>query len=186
MKNLKIRRLLRQLHRDLGYFIAGMTLMYCLSGIFLNHQHDFNPDYKIYNVDFQTPVNSQTRVDASLIKDIFAQLDYKLIYKKHFTTNRGEIKIFIENGEVVINPATGKATLNYLQRRPVLFEMNRLHRATVGTLWKWVSDAMAVTLLFVAVSGLFLLKGKRSFGRWGWGFTIAGIVIPLLFALFYI
>ena len=96
------------------------------------------------------------------------------------------IKIFIENGEVVINPATGKATLNYLQRRPVLFEMNRLHRATVGTLWKWVSDAMAVTLLFVAVSGLFLLKGKRSFGRWGWGFTIAGIVIPLLFALFYI
>ena len=182
----KIRRLLRTLHRDLGYFIVGMTVVYCLSGIFLNHQNDFNPDYKIINVDFQTPITSQTKVDASLLKEIFSQLNHRIVYKKHYINNKGEIKVFIENGEVVIHPENGKGNLNYLQRRPVLFEMNRLHRATVGTLWKWVSDVMAATLLFVAVSGLFLMRGKRGFGRWGWWFTIAGVIIPLFFALFYI
>ena len=73
--------------------------------------------------------------------------------------------------------------MRYLQKRPVIFEMNKLHKATLGTVWKWTSDAMAVILLFVAVSGLFLLKGKRGFGRWGWWLTIAGFIVPLVFAL---
>lgn len=182
----RIRRLLRSLHRDLGYFIVGMTVVYCLSGIFLNHQHDFNPDYRIINVDFQTPINPQTTVDAHLLKEILFQLNDFIVYKKHFINNKGEIKVFIENGEVVINPENGKANLNYLQRRPVLFEMNRLHRSTVGTLWKWASDGMAFILLFVAVSGLFLMKGKFGFARRGWWLTLAGVIIPLFFALFYI
>jgi len=45
---------------------------------------------------------------------------------------------------------------------------------------------MAVILLFVAVSGLVLLKGKRGFVRWGWWLTFAGIVVPLVFAFLYI
>ena len=106
-----------------------------------------------------------------------------LIFKQHFITNQGNIKIFISNGEVVINPETGVGTMTYLQKRPIMFEMNFLHRSSIGSIWKWVSDVMAVILLFVAVSGLFLLKGKRGFGRWGWYYTIAGIVIPLLFVL---
>lgn len=183
---MKVRRLLRILHRDLGYFIVGMTIVYALSGIFLNHRHDFNPDYKIYVIDFQTNIIPANRVNEQTVKEILAGLEYDLVYKKHYTTNQGNIKVFIENGEVVINPETGKGTMNYLQRRPIIFEMNLLHKASIGALWKWVSDGMAVILLFVAVSGLFLLKGKRGFGRWGWWWTIAGIIVPLFFAIMYI
>jgi uncharacterized membrane protein YhdT len=45
---------------------------------------------------------------------------------------------------------------------------------------------MAVILIFVAVSGLFLLKGKRGFGRWGWWLMVAGIVVPLVFIMIYV
>jgi hypothetical protein len=100
--------------------------------------------------------------------------------------NQGFIKVFIENGEAVIDPATGKGTMQYLQKRPLIYSINILHRANIGTLWKWVSDLMAVILIFVAISGLFLLKGKRGFNRWGWWFMVAGIVVPLVFALIYI
>ena len=33
-------RLNRVLHRDIGYLAAGMTLLYALTGILLNHIHD--------------------------------------------------------------------------------------------------------------------------------------------------
>ncbi|RIH63115.1 hypothetical protein D1164_21135 [Mariniphaga sediminis] len=182
----KLRKLLRVLHRDLGYFIVGMTLVYSLSGIFLNHRHDFNPDYKIITENFQTSITFDTPVSEEVVKNALEGLEYDVTYKKHYMNNQGNIKVFVENGEVVINPQTGKGTMDYLQRRPVIFEMNMLHKATIGSLWKWVSDGMAVILLFVAVSGLFLLKGKRGFGRWGWWFTITGIIVPLFFALMYI
>jgi hypothetical protein len=183
---MKIRKLLRVLHRDLGYFIVGMTIVYALSGIYLNHRHDFNPDYKIFLTEFQTDITPQTNINEAVVKKALTQQQRDIVYKKHYINSEGLIKIFIENGEAVINPETGQASMSYLQRRPIIFEMNKLHKASIGTLWKWVSDAMAVILLFVAISGLFLLKGKRGLKRWGWWWTIAGIVVPLFFALLYI
>ncbi|HKJ80148.1 MAG TPA: PepSY-associated TM helix domain-containing protein [Prolixibacteraceae bacterium] len=182
---MKIRRLLRILHRDFGYFIVGMTIVYALSGIYLNHRHDFNPDYKIFITEFETGIRS-TSASEETIKNELKELQRSVVFKKHYITNDGYIKVFIENGEAIINPDTGEGTMQYLQKRPVIFEMNKLHKATLGTLWKWVSDFMGVVLIFVAVSGLFILKGKRGFNRWGWWLTIAGILVPLLFAILYI
>lgn len=183
---MKIRKLLRILHRDFGYFIVGMTIVYALSGIFLNHRHDFNPDYKIFVSDFQTNFQNRTNLSELEVKEVLQTLDHKVVYKKHYLNNQGLVKVFISNGEIVIDPATGEGRMHYLRKRTIIFGMNKLHTATLGTVWKWVSDLMAVILFFVAVSGLFILKGKRGFNRWGWWLTIGGIVVPLVFALIYL
>ena len=183
---MKIRKLLRILHRDFGYFIVGMTIVYALSGIYLNHRHDFNPDYKIFFTEFQTEITPQTEVDENAVIRALEKQNRDVLYKKHYIDGEGRIKIFIENGQAEIDPDTGRAAMSYLQRRPIIFEMNKLHKASIGTIWKWVSDFMAVILIFVAVSGLFILKGKRGLKRWGWWFTIGGIIVPILFALLYI
>ncbi len=183
---MKVRKLLRILHRDLGYYIVAMTIVYSVSGIYLNHRHDFNPDYKIFITDFQVEEPLNTNISEKQVQEIIEAVNDELVFKKHYVNKEGHIKIFIENGEAVINPVSGKGTVQYLQKRPIIFGMNKLHRASIGTLWKWVSDLMAVILIFVAVSGLFLLKGKRGFNRWGWWLTIAGIVVPLFFAIFFI
>ncbi len=182
---MKIRKLLRILHRDFGYFIVGMTVVYCLSGIYLNHRHDFNPDYKIFITEFQAGHSIDKNADKNEIISILENLEREVVYKKHYLNSQDQIKIFIENGEIVIDPQSGNGTMHYLQKRPVIFEMNKFHRATIGTLWKWTSDAMAAILIIVAVSGLFILKGKRSFSRWGWWLTIIGIIIPLFFVIVY-
>lgn len=183
---MRIRKLLRILHRDFGYFIVGMTIVYALSGIYLNHRHDFNPDYKIFITDFKVELPEKSELTATDIKTALESVDDEVVYKKHYLNNQGNIKVFIENGEAVIDPETGKGTMQYLQKRPFIFSLNKLHRATLGSVWKWVSDIMAVILIFVAISGLFLLKGKRGFNRWGWWLMAAGIVVPLVFALIYI
>lgn len=182
----KIRKLLRILHRDLGYFIVGMTIVYGLSGIFLNHRHDFNPDYKIFITDFKANLQNKSTFSEKEVLAVLENIDREVVYKKHYVNNQGYIKVFIENGEIVINPESGNGTMHYLQKRPVIYGMNKLHKATLGSLWKWISDAMAVILIFVAISGLVILKGKRGFGKWGWWLTIVGIVVPLFFALMYV
>lgn len=183
---MKIRKLLRVLHRDLGYFIVGMTVVYALSGIYLNHRHDFNPDYKIYYSEINFNVPDKTDFTVEEIKEVLRKVDANVVYKKHYLNNEGKIKIFIDNGEAVFNPENGAGYIQYLERRPLIFSFNKLHRASIGTLWKWVSDLMAVILLFVAVSGLFLLKGKRSLQSWGWWLLAAGIIVPLAFIIIYI
>jgi len=183
---MKIRKLLRSLHRDFGYFIVGMTIVYVLSGIYFNHRHDFNPDYKIFVTDFKAEIPVKKDYSDEEVKDILKGVNKDVEYKKHYINNQGMVKVFITNGEAVFDPETGEGTLQYLQKRPVIFGMNKLHKASIGTVWKWVSDVMAVILLFVAVSGLFLLKGKRGLVRWGWWLTIAGFVVPLIFVLLFV
>jgi len=183
---MKFRKLLRTLHRDFGYFIVTMTLVYALSGIFLNHRHDFNPDYKINFIDFTTDIPFDGNWSAAFIEDQLKRVNDIVVFKKHYINNEGQIKIFIENGEAVINPQNGNGSMQYLEKRPIIFGMNRLHRASLGTLWKWISDIMGIIIIFVAVSGMFILKGKRSLTKWGWWLVIAGTIIPILFTIFYI
>ena len=183
---MKINKLLRILHRDFGYFIVGMTIVYGLSGIYLNHRHDFNPDYRIVINEFQTTLPEINVLTVDDLKIALKKVSDDAVYKKHYINNEGDIKIFIENGEAVIDPETGKGVIQYLQRRPLIFPMNKLHRASIGPVWKWVSDSMAVILIFVAVSGLFILKGKHGFARWGWWLMITGIVVPLAFVIIYL
>ena len=50
---MNLRNILRVLHRYPGYFIMGINFVYSLSGILLNHRHDFKPYYKITMTDFK-------------------------------------------------------------------------------------------------------------------------------------
>jgi len=40
------RRIFLVLHRDIGNFVAALTVVYCISGIAVNHIEDWNPNYK--------------------------------------------------------------------------------------------------------------------------------------------
>ena len=43
-----LRKWNRVIHRDAGYIFFGMSIIYGLSGIALNHLDDWNPDYIIH------------------------------------------------------------------------------------------------------------------------------------------
>jgi len=51
--------------------------------------------------------------------------------------------------------------------------------------WTIFSDIYAASLIILAITGLFILKGKNGItGRGAW-LTILGTLIPLLFLLLY-
>ena len=43
----RVRKWLRILHRDLGYLVAGLTIVYAISGIAVNHVQDWNPNISV-------------------------------------------------------------------------------------------------------------------------------------------
>ncbi len=180
------RKWLRILHRDFGYFIVGITLIYAISGILLNHRNDFNPDYKIINMHVQVELPPGPPYNERALRPVIEGIDDFVVYKRGLITKNGDLKVFIHNGEVLLDPATGKGELQYLKKRAVFFEMNMLHRVATHRSWKWFSDAMMVILIFVTISGIFILKGKNGFGRRGVWFILAGVIIPIVYMVFLI
>ncbi len=38
-------------HRDVGYFFAGLTVLYAISGVAVNHIEDWNPNYSVTHTE---------------------------------------------------------------------------------------------------------------------------------------
>jgi len=72
-----------------------------------------------------------------------------------------------------------------LTKRRVFNESNFLHLNKPRKLWTYIADLFAVALTFLAISGLFMIKGKKGFkGRGKW-LTSIGIVIPIIFLILH-
>lgn len=184
MTKIKWRRWNRAIHRDLGYFFVAMCIIYGLSGIAINHINDWNPNY-IYiskNIDFGQSVPSSP--SKELVKEILQTADEENNYKHHIMTGEETLRIFLKDGSAFINIHTGKGKIERVIRRPVFHALNYLHY-NPQKWWIWFSDAFAIGLIVLAITGLFILKGKNGITRRGAIITIAGIIIPAVFLLLY-
>ncbi len=180
---IKWRKWNRVLHRDLGYFFFGMIIIYALSGIALNHLSDWNPSYSIFKKDVQWEFGKNTEKE-NVIK-FLEKYEESANYKKHYLPKENTLKIFLKGGSIIIDLSSGKGKLEKLTRRPIFYEVNFLHY-NPKKLWTWFSDAFCVGLIIIAITGLFVIKGKKGIsGRGAW-LTGLGILIPLILLLMYI
>jgi hypothetical protein len=184
---LKLRKWIRIIHRDLGYIFFGMSIIYGVSGIALNHLEDWNPDYIIRQKTIQLEqAVIPERITERNAQEIIAQIDENLDYKSHYFPEASVLKIFLREGSATIYLDSGQVTLELLKRRPVFREMNFLHYNKPKKLWTWFSDAFALGLVFMAITGLFMVQGRKGIrGRGAW-MTALGIAIPLIFLLLYL
>lgn len=72
-----------------------------------------------------------------------------------------------------------------VKSRTLFRPMNFLHLNHPKKLWAYVADIYAIALAILAITGLFVLKGKKCIiGRGAW-LTVMGVLIPILFILLY-
>jgi len=184
MKKIKWRKWNRAIHRDLGYFFFAMALIYGLSGIAINHLKDWNPNY-IYikkSIEIGHPIDPN--ISKSEVLEILKKIDEEDGYKDHRMTNPETLRLFLIGGSAYINIETGSGNIERVKRRPLFHAVNYLHY-NPKKWWVWFSDAFAVGLIILAVSGLFILKGKNGITRRGAIITSIGILIPIIFLLLY-
>ena len=180
------RRWLRAIHRDAGYVLTGLTVIYSISGIAVNHADEWNPNYiieknsSILILDKEDLISTKSIVDA-----IVRKAGNNETLKNSFRSDSNSVKIFTEKHNITYDISSGELIKEEIKARPILKASNFLHLNTPKKVWTYVADTFAVGLIFLAISGLFLVKGRNGMKWRGTWFTIAGILIPILFLLLY-
>ena len=174
------------IHRDLGYLCFGLTILYVISGVAVNHIHQWNPTYKIekstVKVDL-APVN--TADDQALTTAVLDQLEETGELKNIYRQDGQTLKIFVVNNNITVDLASGMVFQEKSNKRPLLYEANFLHLNHAKKMWTWFADVYAVCLGILAISGILILKGKKGFsGRGKWLVGI-GFLVPIFFLYLY-
>ena len=170
------------LHRDLGYLGVALTVIYAISGIAVNHIHDWNPSYKILRTE-QTiepiPVSDRETMVALAVE----RLELGSLPNESFRSAPDQLQLFYDGWSVEIDATSGVALIDRSRERFLLRDFNRLHLNHPKGLWTWFADLYAGLLLFLAISGMFVLKGKKGLGGRGKWWVGAGLLVPLLFLM---
>jgi hypothetical protein len=150
------------LHRDVGYFFFGMTIIYALSGIALNHISDWDPNYIIENKKLQVdPSVLSNSMDKVQVQDLIADLDIDKGIKKHYYPSPGVLKVFLQGGSLTMNIGSGHGFLETVDRRPIFYEVNYLHYNHSKFLWTWFSDILCRGLDFAGHYRTFCAEGQK-------------------------
>ncbi len=179
----KIFRWNRTLHRDLGYLTLGLTLIFAVSGIVLNHQDQWNPSYDI-DVSKMRVQSVPQNWDDNEIVPFLKKIGIQKKYQSFYFSSPDEIKIFVENGSIAVDLQTSQVVIERVTPRPILREWVLLHRNKSNLSWTLISDFYAALLLFLGVGGLFMVKGRNGLKWRATAIATFGFLISMAFMFF--
>lgn len=174
------------IHRDLGYLCFGLTIVYVISGVAVNHIDRWNPSYRVEHLrsTLDGPQTAAT-LDQPYIDALLARLGENRRYLNSFRPDAQTLQVFVEGNTISVNLATGEVLQEKVMPRPLLRQVNFLHLNHPKKLWSWFADLYAVSLGVLATTGLFVLRGKKGLsGRGAW-LTGLGLLLPLIFLWLY-
>lgn len=174
------------LHRDLGYLCVGLTLIYAVSGIAVNHfSHGFNPSYDVEKTSaIITPLGQAKQPDMVYVQQVLAELNEIGRFKNVALLSPENMRVFVEGNTIDVNIVTGMVTMEKITRKPILYEVNSLHLNKYKSAWTWVADIFALALILLAVTGLLMMRGKGKIRALL--LTTIGFAVPLGFLVFYL
>lgn len=171
-----IRKWLRLLHRDLGYFFVGITLVYAISGIILNHKENRkDPAFKTITIEEQLDPMLTVSAFEATFKSTFK--DYQL---NKLIPNEYRYQLFVKGGIGYYDIENGRVSFEVYQKKPLVYFMNKLHY-NQKNYWTVIADIFAGALIFFVLSGLFMVRGKNSLMRRGKWYVLAGIILLIVY-----
>lgn len=172
----------RWLHRELGYLTVGLTLVYAISGLALNHAHHWNPSYsrETTTLRIEPPGTGPT---PEVTQTVLSRLALEEPVKNTWRASPERLQVFLEGATIDVDLVTGEVAQEGLVERPWLFEMNFMHLNNGKGPWTGIADVYAAILIVLALSGIFLVKGRKGLVGRGGILMILGILLPILYAL---
>lgn len=177
---------LRGLHRDVGYLVVGLTFVYAISGLAINHIDDWDPNYKSVSRTHQIAGELPPDDAEAATKVVLAQLGIDEEPTDAYLATDTELEIYFATDQraIRVDLDTGTAFEEAQQPRFFLRVANWLHYNRSKQAWTYVADAYAILLLFLATSGLFMLKGRKGLIGRGAILLAIGAAVPVAYVTF--
>lgn len=181
-RKLRWRRGLRAVHRDLGYLVVGLTFVYALSGLAVNHIADWEPNFRSIerNHQLDLPLPSQPLEVATLAATLAGRREP---IRETFEDEEGTLEVVFDRGSLRIDLKSGQVKEEGQEPRFFLRVANWLHLNRGKTAWTVIADGYAIILLGLATSGLWMFPGRKGIlGRAGL-IALLGALIPTLYVV---
>jgi len=177
----KWRPWLRALHRDLGYLAVGLTFVYALSGIAVNHLAEWDPNFanteKTWTVDTALPLDD----DEAAAQIVMQQAHITEAPLDVYRVDEQRLEVAFDRRTLHVNLPTGEVYEEGQEPRLFLRVANWLHLNRGKRAWTWFADGYAAALLLLATTGLFMLPGRKGLIGRGGILLLAGIAIPVAY-----
>jgi uncharacterized membrane protein len=157
---------LRALHRDVGFFVVGLVIIYSLSGIALVYR---DTEFLTQNVE----------VEKRLAPGLDPSELSKTVRIKGFAVSRTEGDLIYFQGGTY-NKATGLAVYNMKELPPVLRHFVGLHKTVSGKVTHWYAVLFGSLLCFMAISSFWMYPNSTSMLRRGLYIAVAGAAITTI------
>lgn len=179
-------------------------LMFAVTGFTLNHAADIEARPRVVTTNARLPVELHASLDATAQADALprqAPLPAALRewLSAELSVASGERVAEWDEGEIYLGlPRPGgdawvridlvEGEVEYeLTRRGAVSYLNDLHKGrNTGPAWSWFIDIFAIGCVVFCITGLILLQMHSHARRSTWPLVGAGLLIPLLLALFLI
>jgi hypothetical protein len=168
------------LHRDIGHLAVGLTFVYALSGIAVNHILDWEPSFQSYQEtrELGGPVAGTDDEAAAAVR---ARLGVAEEPRDVFRAAPDDLQLVFDKRTLHVNTATGRVLDEGQRPRFFLRVANWLHLSRGKKAWTYVADTYAAGLLVLALTGIVLNTGRK--GLWGRGgvLILVGAAIPVAY-----
>ncbi|WP_404317984.1 hypothetical protein [Malaciobacter canalis] len=193
-KKFNLSQTFRKWHRDLGYLVIGITIVYSLSGIMLSFRdlHIFEKEYMLTSKIEKNLKNPEDNFVNSFIKneeksnlpshvvkksviDSLKQVENTDTYIKYQVSRKKDLKTityYKNSGEVIYSISAYPTFI-----KPFI----DAHKSSSKDKWLYLSLAYSVILFFLAISAIFMVKGKNGFRQRGVYLTLLGVVLIAFF-----
>lgn len=173
---------LRAMHRDIGYVVVGLTFIYALSGLAVNHLTDWSDgdaSFQTYSATHELgPLPGEDQIVADALRK---RLGIKEVPRELYRPTPGELEVIFDKRSLHVNTTTGHVVDEGQKPRFVLRVANWLHLNRGKKAWTYVADAYAASLLVLALSGMFMIAGKKGLIGRGAILVGIGIAIPVVY-----
>lgn len=195
----KVSRLIRRIHMFTGLFLAPWMLMYALSTVVMTHRDwvssfysDKSPGMTMereldYSRSFPAEMKRE-EIARQILKDLELDGTHEVrdgregrplvIHRRHALTPQ----------RLTFNPSTKKILIEREEFRAPSF-LERMHRRRgynpypVENVWGFIVDVAVVTMVFWALSGIWLWWELRSTRRWGALSLATGVSLFVAFVI---
>jgi len=161
---------MRILHRYIGFFILGFVLIFAFSGIVLVYR---DSDFMKYEKTVK--VNLPAGTIASEIGTSLRLRDFKVIETK------GDV-IYFQGGK--FDTKTGEAEYTVKELIFPFAKLTSLHKSPSNNPVHWVTLVFGISLLFIAISSLWMFRPDSKLFRKGMITVLTGVITAVIILIF--